>query len=1028
MRLRTLGKLELSGSRIQRTKPLALLAYLALDGVKSREHLAILFYGGTRDARNGLSRALSYLRRDAAGSVQADRSRVWTTVASDVVDLLASAEAGRFGEVVAHYGGSFLHGEDAWAREELEEWIFTTREVVDAYVRRAHLHLAEGAARDLQFEVAARHAEAAYQLGGRTNLEPEEFERIYSLLHLSQSPRAVEIAREAGEYGISLDRSTLEEYERGSSPPAPKSVSTNLPSPTSSFVGRDPELLEIASLMTGTECRLLTLRGPGGVGKSRLALQAAHDLARAGAFADGLFFVPLESLTSPEQVAARIAETMELGLRSETPLLELAAWLRDRTVLLVLDNYEELLDFDFLPSELLRNCPDLRIIVTSREPLNLEEEWLLNLDGLAVPDSDLTLTEAHYNESILLFVRRAKKADLAFTITEENLGHVVTICRIVEGVPLGIELAAAMIRTTPLHDVARQVSENMGSLISTKLNTSERHRSTHAVFLHSWELLTREQRRVLRRLSIFQGGFRREAGNVVAGATLATLSQLVEKSLLRIVRDGRYDFHALIHHFAAERLSADRDEHDETRSAHARYFLVVAREMQEQFARDPAGWTKRIDEEEDNYRRVLAWYDLGDDTAALLQLVTALQIYWEQRGRFIEGLEWSERALSRKDAARHPRHLGHCLLGAGLLAYGSTDFPRARNYYERSLRQFERLGDLAGQGTAHLRTAMLDHHQGEFDRASLGYQRARELFEETGDTRRAAHTTFNLALLFHNRGNFETAREMLLESLELFRSLDEEVSIASCLQALGNILKTAGEYEAAREKIAEALAIYRKIGSPLGVANALVNLGNVAHFQRDFPRAENDFSEALKIYREIGHLRGISFCMNNLGNLAYDCADYPLARGYYHQSLEIDRKIGDKEGSSISLHNIGNTFAYSGQPEQAAAAYRESLELAIEGEFQTVILNTADGLAHIASARGDPLTAARIYGATTKLRNEIGDVYSEVDQAQLEEKWLEAREQLEDGKFEQALALGGTWDWKELLDFLHSLQPVSGNG
>jgi DNA-binding SARP family transcriptional activator len=317
MRLRTLGKLELEGGNLQRPKPLLLLCYLALEGPKERRHLAELFWMGATNSLGSLSMALTQLRQGASGSFEADLQRVWTYLETDAKQLLRAAETGELEKVLELYQGRFLDGlylQD-WSAE-LEEWVYHTREFLAGRVRGVLLRLAEAAAAQQQFELAAKQAEQAYLLSGAPEPEVEELERLYALLLAGGSAQAAQVRKEAESFGISLITRVEEAKEKLHSSLRGSNTAKrhNWPSRGTSFVGRDLEITDITNLLMRNDCCLVTLTGPGGVGKTRLALQVGDALLKQGLFRDGVFFVPLETVSSPNDIPLRLASVLNIAL------------------------------------------------------------------------------------------------------------------------------------------------------------------------------------------------------------------------------------------------------------------------------------------------------------------------------------------------------------------------------------------------------------------------------------------------------------------------------------------------------------------------------------------------------------------------------------------------------------------------------------------------------------------------------------------------------------------------------------------
>ncbi|MGQ0604751.1 MAG: helix-turn-helix domain-containing protein [Anaerolineales bacterium] len=372
--------------------------------------------------------------------------------------------------------------------------------------------------------------------------------------------------------------------ERLRAPDAPQSsngahsVSTgprsNLPASQSTLVGRENELATLAQLLADPQCRLITLSGPGGVGKTSLALRAAE--AQLSQFTHGVFVVMLAPLNRTEQIVPTLAEVLTFTFYSSSdPAAQLLNYLRDKHMLLIFDNCEHLLDAADWASELLRAAPQVKLIATSRERLNLPEEWVLALTGLSVPIDSASLDAA----SVRMFVKAAQRAKVGFTLTEADRSHVTRICQLVDGLPLGIELAAAWVRTLTCAEIAHELERGLDILAAPRRGVAERHQSLRAVFDHSWQLLSQVERGVFRQLGVFPGGFSREAAEAIAGASLPVLASLVDKSLLQ-PKEGRYDLHPAVRQFAAEKLEIEPEVAAAIVARHSAFYGGFCRERQ----------------------------------------------------------------------------------------------------------------------------------------------------------------------------------------------------------------------------------------------------------------------------------------------------------------------------------------------------------------------------------------------------------------------------------------------------------------
>ncbi len=885
MVLRTFGGLGLEGADFRRPKPLLLLVYLALEGPKSRRHISELFWPSAAQPMTSLRVALNQLRQAAPDALEADDVRVKAKVQADAATLLRALENGETAEAAALYRGPFLEGFylSDWGAE-LEEWVYSTREFLAERVREALLALAEGDAAVGDFGAAAKRAEAAYTLPGAAEPGPEALERLYLLLVAGESLRAKDLRQEAKGYDISLSISRDEAragfyVSQGVSERAPLAPN-NLPVRTTSFVGRDPELIELAKLLLEPEIRLITLVGAGGVGKSRLAVQAAYQELQAKAFPDGVYFVSLEALAETSLIPSTVASTLEIKLPGKDEALkELMRSLKDRQLLLILDNYEHLVEGATVASELIRGCPRLKLLVTSRERLNLEEEQLFRVEGLPLPTGGISVTEAYYQDAIQLFLQRAKRARLDFTLTADNLPHVLLICRLLEGSPLGIELAAAWVRMMPPAEIAKEIAENLDFLAAGTRNIEDRHRSLRATFEHSWKLLNPQEQAVLRRLSVFVGGFTREAASQVVGASIPLLASLVDKSLLRVLPNGRYDRHPLLYGYTQEKLREHPEAQEETRAKHLDYFLALAEEVEPQLrGAEQALWLERLEAEHDNVRSALRYAEKSGKVQLGLRLVGALWWFWYVRGHLSEGRAWLTNVLSASEPGEPTSERAVALSGAGVLASFQGDYVSAQAFHEESLAIRRKLNSSQG----------------------------------------IADSLHNLAIVVRMRGDYAKARALTEESLAIRRALGNKSVIAASLNNLGNIAALQGDYALAKTLYAESLALRQALGDERGVALLLNNLGLVTEQQGDNAAARVLFEKSLTIFRKLGSKQSLLEPLNNLGRVVRRQGDYTLAPSLFYESLTIGQEIDAKPDIAEVLKEMAGLAAAQDELERAA--------------------------------------------------------------------------------------------------------------
>ena len=348
----------------------------------------------------------------------------------------------------------------------------------------------------------------------------------------------------------------------------------NLPAPASPMIGREEELAEILNLLTTPACRLLTLTGPGGIGKTRLALEALRQLAEQQGFPNGVHFVALQPLAAPDFMLSTITDALGFEFYSGAePQQQLLSYLREKALLLALDNVEHLLDGVGLLADILNTAPGVRILATSRERLNLREEWVLELDGLSVPAAE-TEGDLEAYGAVQLFLEQARRVSVGFEASDEQLAAIARICRLVEGMPLALELAAAWVRVMTCQQIAEEIENGLDILETTARNVEPRHRTMRAALDQSWRLLSDSEREVFRKLAVFQGRFSREAAAAVASADLPILTALADKSLLRVDKQGRCDLHEMLRQYAGEKLAESPEEHEAVQALHCAYYAA----------------------------------------------------------------------------------------------------------------------------------------------------------------------------------------------------------------------------------------------------------------------------------------------------------------------------------------------------------------------------------------------------------------------------------------------------------------------
>jgi predicted ATPase len=903
LRLNLLGGLNLESEGFHRPKPLLLLAYLALEGRKEKRHVQELFWSDAANPAGSLRTAMNQIRQVSSNLILSDEHTVWTTVKTDLVALQSAISERDAPKVETLYRGEFLHGFSLpdWSAE-LEEWVLSTREFLAARVRGTVIRAAETEARKGAFDLAAQWAEKAFAVK-RQDQTPEDLEHLYPLLIAADSALADEVRQQAKEFGLELRLSRDEARGRYvtvlEGKTEARTIPNNLLRAKTSFIGRDPELVELGQMIGQPEMQLLTLLGPGGIGKTRLSLQLAAGQLEEANFPDGVYFVALESLNEPTQIPLVLAQTLQVKL-TDDPFAALKSAIAGKHMLLVLDNFEHLVEGALLVSELLEACPNLTLVVTSRERLNLEEEHVLPLQGLPFPTGS-SFAESQYVDSIELFVQRAKRAKLDFQLTPENLPFVLEVCKLVEGSPLGIELASAWLRSLSLPDLVREISTNRDVLETSSRNVPGRHQSLRAVFEHSWNLLKPKEQLVLARLSVFRGGFTREAASSVADTNLGLLAALVNKSVLRLSEtehgtEGRYDFHPLLLEYAKEKF-AGFDEMTQTRAKHAHSFLALVETASRDGLQAQIKCCKR---EYENLLAALAWSQENNHGLFGLRLGILLGTLWQSQGYNGEGIHWLKTVLSHPEATSASAERFQALILISRIAMiHSEHVPVGLAYGEEAL--------------VLARTLENDEY--------------------------IVQALLRLSLVAQKQNDWTAVQEYGEAGLALARKLEHPGLIANALWIVGGALAfIAGDYVKSRSYLEESVSISRNLGLRPETGLGLSNLGFLVFLLGDLQAAKTHLEEALRIAQDLPDLYTVSVVQDSLSAVMQDLGDLDSARSLANQALKYSWQIQNTMNLRNALENLASLAVLQGKAKRASQLWGVAERLHFENASGITVL------------------------------------------------------------------------------------------
>jgi predicted ATPase/class 3 adenylate cyclase len=609
---------------------------------------------------------------------------------------------------------------------------------------------------------------------------------------------------------------------------------TNLPAQRTSFIGREREVARVKELLRGPG--LLTLTGPGGSGKTRLALQAAAELLDE--YRDGVFLAELEPITDPRLVASTIAGAVGARAEGVRPVLDtLRDHVRDREMLLVLDNFEQVIEGALVTADLLTVSPRMRILVTSREPLHVTGEQELPVPPMDLPASgeapsaeDLTRYEA-----VALFVQRARAVDPAFQLTEANAAAVAEVCLRLDGLPLAIELAASRVKLLSPQAILERMERRLDLLTGGAVDVPARQRTLREAIGWSYDLLDESERRLFRRLSVFAGGWTLEAAEAVAspgdepeGDVLEVFGSLVDKSLVRRAPTPseavRFRMLETIREFGLEQLEA-AGEADTTRDGHTSFFLGLA-EAAEPHLRgmQQKRWLDELELDHDNLRVALRRAIDGGHYEMALRLVGALWRFWHLHGHLDEGRRWAEEVLALPGAAQRTAPRAKALTGLGGVAYWQEDLPTTGAAYEEALAIARELGDRLAEAEGLYNLSFVPAYEGDFDRAAALVEESRTMFEGLGVRRGVADTVWLLAIVARLEGDTRTARARAEESLRIHREIEDRFGMTDALHVLGRIALADGDLSTAGSSFLEALANDERVGNRTGMGIVLDNL------------------------------------------------------------------------------------------------------------------------------------------------------------------------------------------------------------
>jgi predicted ATPase/DNA-binding SARP family transcriptional activator len=1005
-------EIRLDGKTVEtdRRKAIGLLAYLATeDGQHRREALATLLWPDYPH-----SSAHAYLRRTlwelnqmlGTGWIEADRESAWMVqqvgLSVDTMTFRQQLEHGgdvveQLVEAIRLYQGDFLQGLAIADTAPFEEWQLQKAEYYRQQLEGAYSRLIEAYESHSEHKQALPYAQLWLQLDPLNEAATRAVMRqMAGCGNRNGAVRAYQICVERlkQELGVSPEVETESLYQvimRGEFPgeqparpivksvAAPKLTAGNLPKPSTPFIGRNDELRKVEKLLCDPNIRLLTLTGPGGTGKTRLSIQVAAEVQ--GSFAEGAWFIPLVGVQSPQGITLAIAKGLDFSFyRGEhTPLQQLQDYLREKHMLVVLDNFEHLLEGGGqLVLNLMESAPELKVLVTSRQRLNLQNEQVFKVGGMQTPNLramtkwNEPVAQAKSYSAIRLLVERARRVQPEFELTGQNLKGITQICRVVGGSPLGIELAAAWLELLPLEEIASEISHSLDFLESNADDVPARQRSLRAVFDTSWNLLNGEEQQAFQRLCVFRGNFSKQAADVVSGAALGTLRGLANKSWLQQTEQGHYKLHEVLRQYGLERLECDQDEWQQTRDRHAEYFATFSQIQGQAFK--GAGQIEALEameaELESNIPEAWTWLVLTERIDELIEkMLPGIFKYWMIRigtDDFIPLLKQARKAVppsrERRDLVRQAiLETVETNLEMNLAVF--DEHPK-----ERMEDLWKRVHELNLKDEMGFWYAVLVASYG----GMINFQEASRRMEEL--LAKPEHNLepwdlgnyYLLAATFIPPGQDETSKRYLMKAMEIFRQIGSIHDLGITLRSLGELVEKQMDYEQAIRYTLEAQEMFEQTGDVWGVTSTWMGLGeyytHLGNFEQAFQAYEHtrEFNEemgdrrllgidlswesmavsrfgdikdalvlrkrSLEIALEVGNQNDIGWHTWELGEIYRLMGNIEQANKYFQQALPIFEKIGEFNGLGFYHRGLGDIAAVSGDWQEACRQYQQALE------------------------------------------------------------------------------------------------------
>ncbi|MCP4231560.1 MAG: adenylate/guanylate cyclase domain-containing protein [bacterium] len=740
----------------------------------------------------------------------------------------------------------------------------------------------------------------------------------------------------------------------------------NLPVQYTPFINRKTEIEEVSILLDKPSCRLLTLVGPGGIGKSRLALQVAAE--RVDEYADGVFFVPLESLESHEFMVNKIADSLNFNLQGKLdPREQLLGYLKEKRLLLLLDNFEHIIEAVETVYDILQAAPLLTILATSRRSLDLHCEWLFEVSGLTIDFDDSTDDITEGEDAAQLFLESVRRVRQDFQIQPGEKKAIVDICRSVEGMPLGIELAATHARILDFKEIAFEIKRNLGFLRTTSSDVPERQQSMKGVFEYSWQLLSEKEKDMLRCISVFSGGFSVEAAEEFVGASVFGLSALMDKSMLRKTQWGRFEIHPVLKQFAEKKLEEYASEKKEIQGKHCRFFADFVQTREDELnGENQARVLAEMDDEIGNIR--VGWREAVKeaDSELIDKYLHSMFIYYDIKGWFKEGAKAFAEAA---EALQNDKGIVYAAVMSrqGMFEYRLGNNEKARKLSMESLFITQQHDDKKERAISLRILGELEFYLGSFDSAEEYVVESRNIYCEIGNIAGQGACLNLLGRIASGRGDFEAAKGFYTDSLCIWEKMGNRRLLARLQNNLGTVSQYLGENKEARAFFLQSLAINEDVYDNRNLYDEIVNGERITREPKKYSKTKPHYLIHSEGTNWIGDKQLTSICLNNLGIVADEMGSFEDAKKLHLESLEIKRDLGYRDGIANSLKNLGGVSTKLKEYKQARNFLYVALQIA--GDMKrvplcsSILLNTS----RIFTEEGNPGLALSILTFVVKL-------------------------------------------------------------